>query len=88
MRTKKPTKRIHGGERKIHFLDAVWTYRIGGGGCVRIRDPNGFTTSVGYAAVTGWDQETVNRGIWKRYFAVRPSDIKAYIEKNLTIRTK
>lgn len=71
MRTKKPTKRVHSGERKIHFSDAVWTYRIYGGS-VKIRDPNGFTSMMNY------DQNCT----------IRPSDIKEYIEKNLTVRTK
>ncbi len=87
MRTKKPTKRVHSGERKIHLPDATWTYRIGSGN-VKIRDPNGFATVVTYSEATGWDWCQIERGIHKGYFKIRPSDIKSYIEKNLTIRTK
>ena len=78
------TAKTHAG-RKLHLPNGIWTYVIGKGS-VNIRDPNGFRTNVDISTLTGWSDNDIERGKWKGYFKIKPSQVKEYIEKNLTIK--
>lgn len=76
--------------RKLHIGKDVWEYSTGSG--VKIRSPNGEVAWTPLYAVLGMTREQYEHEIWQRGedsdgefrgFAVAPSHIKKYIEKNL-----
>ena len=68
-------------KRKIHIGNAEWSYVIGRTG-IKVRNPDlTKTTYVQYETMYG--PIDVDRMQYKRTFHVKPSDVKAYIEKNL-----
>ncbi len=69
---RKPIKRIH--------IDGVeYTYIIGRGDIV-IRNPERKTILTDFSKVSGWDNNSIERGMRKRYFSVGPGDVKRWLE--------
>lgn len=65
--------------RQLVLASGRWQWRVGADGLVII-NPDGKKSFVKYTTLTGWDQSTIERAVRKRYFAVKPSDVRDYIE--------
>lgn len=74
---KKPVKRVH--------IDGVeYTYIIGSSNIV-IRTPGRKTIRTGFSRVSGWENNSIERGMHKRYFSVGPGDVKRWLEIYLKV---
>lgn len=73
--------------RRIHIKDEagveIWRYRIFQYGRIVIRSPYGKKYLSDVSEILGWSHDEVERGYWKKYLQVKPSQIKAYILKEL-----
>ncbi len=75
-------------KKKKSFYRIIWVgsvayqYRIGSG-YVKIRGypPIDLSTFTGIS----WDQ--IEKGKWKKWFSITPSDIKEFIEKKIQIKS-
>lgn len=81
-RSRKVQKILKPFSRKIHLPTGIWTYRITSGN-VLIRNPDCTKTHEAcLTKITGMSWDTIERGIWKGWFKIVPSQVKKYIEDN------
>jgi hypothetical protein len=71
-------------ERKINVNGEVWTWKIGRGGHVSIRDPNRKSYQTDQSKLTGLSWDAIERANWKGcngtyLHAVRPAHIREFI---------
>lgn len=71
--------------RKVHIANKIYEYSIGMQH-IRIKTPEGKILSPNFSEVTGLNWDNIERGIWKRYFSIKPQQIKDYISKTLNLK--
>jgi len=73
---KKPQK----GVRKLVLESGIWWWRKGRN-VIQLWGPNGFREVADIADVSGWSWDSIERGTRKRYFSLKPQQVRDYIER-------
>jgi hypothetical protein len=68
--------------RKVHINNQIWHYSIGKQNVI-IESPEEIQWVVAFDKLLNMKWSDIERGQWKRYFTIKPSNIKTYIESNL-----
>jgi hypothetical protein len=71
------------GYRTLTAPSATWWCKIGSWSCVLINASTNVKHVVALTAITGMTGADIERGRWKKWFAVHPKEIVDYAEKNL-----
>jgi hypothetical protein len=72
--------------RKIHINNQIWKYHIGASNII-IESPLEEKRIVPFNELTGLNWTDIERAKWKKYFMIKPSDVKKYIESHIWINT-
>jgi len=68
--------------RKVHINNQEWKYKIGKQHLV-IESPLGEKQVVPFNELMNMNWNDIERATWKRYFIIKPSDVKNYIESHI-----
>lgn len=70
--------------RKVHVYNRVWQYHIGISNVV-IESPLGEKRIIPFDKLVGLKWQEIEKAQWKKYFIIKPSNIKNYIESHLSL---
>jgi hypothetical protein len=71
--------------RKIHINNRIWKYHIGKQNVI-IESPLGYKHIVPFNKLMDMNWTDIERAKWKRYFIIKPSDIKKHIIFDIIIK--
>ena len=68
--------------RQLHFPNGIWTWKVGGGTTVIIRDPHNFSYKVSVSTLTGVPWSEIERRAWKGnpQEPITPAKVRKYIQ--------
>lgn len=64
--------------RKVHINNRIWKYKIGKQNLI-IESPLGYKHIVSFDKLMNMKWTDIERAQWKKYFMIKPSDIKRHI---------
>ena len=65
--------------KKIHICGFEWKWKFGN--TIVLRDPENKVYQIPLTEICGWTWDEIERGQWKGYLSIKPSQVKDYILK-------